>query len=98
MTGGAILKGAAILNGLALAQMGLRIAAFVWLSRLLTPEEFGLAAIAITVTLMASALNDAGLSSALVRREWPSRTLTLTVFWTQLAIGLALAAQLHERP
>lgn len=64
----------------------------MWLTRILVPEEFGLAAIAITIVLMAGALNDAGMSSALVRRAWPAQTLTFTVFWTQLAIGFALAA------
>ncbi|MEL7462083.1 MAG: oligosaccharide flippase family protein [Pseudomonadota bacterium] len=86
------LRGAAILNAVAVFQIILRLFVFVWLSRLLVPEEFGLAAIAITIVLMAGALNDAGMSSVLVRRSRPARTLTLTVFWTQAGLGIVLAA------
>lgn len=85
------LRGAAVLNVLALTQLALRMISFVWLTRMLEPEEFGLAAIAITIVLMAGALNDAGMSSALVRRSWPARTMTLTVFWGQVFIGMSLA-------
>lgn len=85
------LRGAVILNGLAVVQIVLRLLAFVWLARLLVPDDFGLAAIAITIVLMAGALNDSGMASALVRRNWPARTLTLTVFWTQVGLGIGLA-------
>lgn len=85
------LRGATILNALALAQIVLRLVSFVWLMRLLSPDAFGLAAIGIAIALMAGSMNDAGMTSALVRRSRPSRTLTQTVFWTQLSIGGVLS-------
>lgn len=68
------------------------------LARLLTPEDFGIVAIATAVVTIANSLTEASLHPALVQNRNPDRSLVDTV-WTMSAIralllycGIALAA------
>ena len=61
------------------------------LARLLTPSDFGIIAIGLTVTLVGGVLADGGLGSGLVRRtEAPHRWELRTLMGIQLAIALAI--------
>ena len=60
-------------------------------SRLLRPSDFGLLAMATVVTNFAMLLRDMGTSAALVQRDKLTDELVDTVFWANVAFGLALA-------
>ena len=61
------------------------------LARMLTPHDFGLVALGLTVTLVGGALADGGIGSGLVRRpDPPTRAELRTLSGIQLAIALTL--------
>jgi O-antigen/teichoic acid export membrane protein len=61
------------------------------LARLLTPEDFGIVAIGLTVTFVGGALADGGLGSGLVRRpDPPVRRELRTLSGIQLSIALTI--------
>ncbi len=60
------------------------------LARLLTPDEFGLAGMAVAFIMFFSQFSDFGISTALVRHEAPGRALWSSAFWTNLGLGLLL--------
>ena len=60
------------------------------LARLLTPGDYGAAAIAIALASFAPTLADMGLGSALVQTETASRTVRSTAFWASIGSGVAL--------
>jgi O-antigen/teichoic acid export membrane protein len=60
------------------------------LVRFLTPEDFGVVAIATMVTALSQVFWDAGLSKALVQREADPEGAANVVFWTNAALGLIM--------
>jgi O-antigen/teichoic acid export membrane protein len=61
------------------------------LARMLTPSDFGVIAIGLTVTLLAFALADGGLGAGMIRRaQPPTRSELRTMNGIQLTIALAL--------
>jgi PST family polysaccharide transporter len=60
------------------------------LARLLTPHDYGAAAIAITLASFAPQLADMGLGSALVQADTAPRIVRSTAFWGSVACGLGL--------
>ncbi len=63
---------------------------FFWLARLLTPEAFGLVALAnVFVALMELLLGQA-LTQMLIQRDDLEPEHVHTAFWTNLAMGIAL--------
>jgi O-antigen/teichoic acid export membrane protein len=62
----------------------------ILLARLLTPAEFGQVAMVMVLVGMASIFTDMGLSSALIQRQEPRSVHYSTVFYVNLAAGLAL--------
>jgi O-antigen/teichoic acid export membrane protein len=72
---------------------------FLVLARLLTPEEFGVVAIATVFVALLQLLAEGGFSQALIQRRDLEPGHVDTVFWTSvgtgllLAVGLALAAR-----
>jgi PST family polysaccharide transporter len=67
------------------------LGANVWISRLLDPADFGAYAIAQFAMVMLTFFGDAGLGGALVQqREEPTRVALSTVFYVQIAMGLAV--------
>lgn len=62
------------------------------LARLLAPSDFGLAAMAFVCTSFVLTLSDASLGKALVQRPAIDELDCSTVFWTTVAIGVALTA------
>lgn len=60
------------------------------LARLLTPHDYGAAAIAIALASFAPQLADMGIGSALVQAETAPRTVRATAFWASVACGVGL--------
>ena len=57
------------------------------LARLLTPQDFGLVAMVLTVTGFLKVFNDAGLSTATIQREGITHAQVSNLFWTNIALG-----------
>jgi O-antigen/teichoic acid export membrane protein len=68
-----------------------RIAVAVILARLLTPHDYGVAAMALVFSSLVIIFSDLALGAALVQRRELSERDRSTVFWTSAAIGLAFA-------
>jgi O-antigen/teichoic acid export membrane protein len=64
--------------------------ATVVLARLLTPFDFGLVAMVSTVTGLAQAFADLGLSEATIQRKEISHDQVSALFWINVAIGVGL--------
>lgn len=75
-------------RGLALAS---QILVLPVIARYLTPAEFGLAALAMSVTIFANMLSDGGMGRSLVRVPVERATEWSSVFWALLVLGLLLA-------
>jgi len=71
-------------------QFLIQTAATVILARLLTPADFGLVAMVATVTGLAQAFADLGLSEATIQREEISQDQVSSLFWVNVAVGLGL--------
>lgn len=65
----------------------LRVVMTAILARILTPDDFGLVAMAAVVVGLLAFANDLGFSVALIQRERLSRRETDAVFWLNLAVG-----------
>ncbi len=63
---------------------------FPILARILTPAEFGLIAMAMTLVGFLTMFNDLGVSASLVREKDPSAAFWSSAFWLNLAFGLSL--------
>lgn|GEM_PF-277648 len=59
-------------------------------ARLLTPGQFGQAAIALAIANFAQLFTDLGLSAAVIHVPVPSRRLLSTAFWLNLSTGVGL--------
>jgi O-antigen/teichoic acid export membrane protein len=68
-----------------------RLAVGITLARLLTPHEFGLAAMALVVTAFVIPFADMGLGAALVQRKTIDETDRSTVFWASVGAGVSLS-------
>jgi PST family polysaccharide transporter len=69
-----------------------QIAGLVILSRLLSPDDFGLVAMATVVIGIALVFSDFGLSLAAVQAETVSDAQKNNLFWINTAVGVGLAA------
>lgn len=93
-----VIRGALSLGSARIVASLLNALGILILARLLTPEDFGIVAIATAVVTVAASLTEASLQPALVQNRNPDRVLVDTV-WTMSAIravlvygGVALAA------
>ena len=83
-----------ILSGIAwkvvsqLFRQGSRIAVAIILARLLTPHDYGLAAMVLVFSSLVIIFADMALGAALVQREELSEDDRSTVFWTSAAVGV----------
>ncbi|GAA5093688.1 lipopolysaccharide biosynthesis protein [Microbacterium yannicii] len=66
----------------------------VVLSRLLTPADFGVVALAMSVTAVLQVFADSGFSRALVQRKTLGPADASTAFWMSLSVSLVLAVAL----
>jgi O-antigen/teichoic acid export membrane protein len=63
----------------------------IMLARLLTPEEYGLAGLALVFSSLVIMLSDVALGAALVQRPTITEADRSTVFWTSAFIGVVFA-------
>ena len=69
-----------------------RVAVVVVLARLLTPAEYGLAAMVLVFSSLVLIFTDLALGAALVQRETLTERDRSTVFWTSVAAGVGFTA------
>lgn len=74
---------------------GLKFVTVPILARLLTPEEFGVVAVGLTVVQFLTMIAGAGLTSALIVEKEEDMDTIHTVFWANLAISCTMAAVLY---
>ena len=67
--------------------MALQIVTTVVLARLLSPTDYGLQAMVLSLTNFFSLFRDAGLSAATVQRETLTQQQISTLFWINVAVG-----------
>jgi O-antigen/teichoic acid export membrane protein len=70
---------------------GIRLVAVAVLARLLTPADYGAAAIAVALASFAPSVADMGMGAALVQTDRATRVVRSTVFWASLGFGAALS-------
>ena len=70
--------------------LGQYVIVFPILARILTPEQFGLIAMAMMLVGFLTTFNDLGISAALVREENPSAAFWSSAFWLNLGFGLTM--------
>ncbi len=70
--------------------MALQIGTTIVLARLLSPTDYGLQSMVLTLTAFFSLFKDAGLSVASVQRENLTHEQASTLFWINLGLGASL--------
>lgn len=70
--------------------MALQVGTTIILARLLSPTDYGLQAMVVTLTGFFSLFKDAGLSVATVQRETLTHEQISTLFWVNIALGVFL--------
>ncbi|MBO1752657.1 lipopolysaccharide biosynthesis protein [Actinotalea sp. BY-33] len=73
---------------------GSTLVGFVILGRLLSPEEFGIVALAMVFITLLTVVTDSGLTAYLVQRRTLDRAVTSTAFYVSAAVGLILSPAL----
>jgi PST family polysaccharide transporter len=86
------LKGKSVRGAVFLAMGGgidfiLRLASTVIMARLLSPEDFGLVAMVLAVTVIAEQFRDLGLSMATIQSQEISHEQVTNLFWVNTAAG-----------
>jgi len=85
-------KGAALYLGVAqVARLALTTLSTIVLSRLLTPDDFGVIAMTAPVVALIWMFQDLGLSAAAVQRETLAPEESVALFWVNMAASLSLA-------
>lgn len=69
------------------SRFGLRFGSMMVLARLLTPDEFGLVAMATSIIGVAEIIRDFGLSSAAIQASELNHSERTNLFWVNLLIG-----------
>ena len=72
------------------ANFVVRLASLMVIARLLAPEDFGLVGMVTAFTGILNLFKDFGLSSAAVQRQSITPAQSSTLFWLNVAVGLAL--------
>lgn len=83
--------GAASLMG-RVGGMALQLGTTLVLARLLSPSDYGLQTMVLTLINLCSLFQDAGLSTATVQRETLTNQEVSTIFWINIAVGVVLTA------
>ena len=71
--------------------IAVQLGGVMWLSRLLSPADYGLVAMALVVTNFATLIRDLGTAQALIQKEDLNEHTVLTTFWLTLILGTVLA-------
>jgi len=73
------------------AKVAMQLASILILARILPSEDYGLMAMASTVTTFAALFRDMGTGVSLIQRQKLDDALCSTVFWFNLALGAAIS-------
>jgi len=84
-------QGAASTGAGLVTRIGLQVVTVVVLGRLLSPAEYGLIAMVLAVIGVGELLRDSGLGSAAIQAPTLSARQRSNLFWSNTAIGLAVA-------
>ena len=87
----AVRRGVAWKLGSFAATQFLRLATIVLIARVLAPEEFGVAAIALATWTVATVVTDLALGAALVQKAEIDESDRSTAFWASTGLGIVLA-------
>ena len=68
----------------------IRLVTVAVLARLLTPRDYGAAAVAVALAAFAGTVADMGIGSALVQAQNASRLVRSTAFWASVGCGIGL--------
>lgn len=90
LLGGGPVSGAAVMLTAKIAGMVVSIAAVAVVARILTPADFGLIAMVISLTAFLQVFSDLGLSLVTVQRREISQDQLSTLFWINLGFGILL--------
>ena len=74
---------------------GLKFVTVPILARLLSPEEFGVVAVAQTVVMFLTMIGSAGLSASLILEREEDAETVHSVFWVNLVVALAMAGCIY---
>ena len=85
-------RGGAVAIASQIIKLVIQIATLAILARLLSPADFGLVAMAATVTLFVGLFADLGLAAATVQREKIDQSTISVLFYINLAAGFLAAA------
>lgn len=83
-------RGGAIAFGGQISRLVLQLLGTAIMSRLLAPADFGLVAMAATVTAFIGLFTDMGLSVATIQRTEVSQSLVSTLFFVNIIVGIGL--------
>lgn len=89
--GGRAARGAVVTLVAQLARMVIQFLGVVILARLLSPDDYGLFALAVSIVTFGELFRDFGLSSAAIQAPTLSRAERDNLFWLNAAIGAILA-------
>ena len=84
-------RGGAAKLGAQAVNFVVRLTSLMVIARLLAPEDFGLVGMVTAFTGVLNLFKDLGLSSAAVQRQSITPAQSSTLFWLNVAVGLALA-------
>ncbi len=77
------------------ATFGLKFVTVPILARLLTPDEFGVVAVALTVVQFLTMIGGAGLAAGLIIQQDADQETVHSVFWANLAMATVMAIALY---
>ena len=84
-------RGGVTTLGVQLGRTSVQMLGVVVLARVLTPQDYGLVAMATVVVGLAQMFKDAGLATATVQTDAISESQISTLFWLNMAVSLTLA-------
>ncbi len=86
VSGGVVVLIAQVIN------IGIQLVSTIVLSRLLTPNDYGVMAMVMSITAFAGLFRDMGLSSATIQRPNLTEAQQSNLFWVNVAMGTLLTA------
>ncbi|GAA2127179.1 lipopolysaccharide biosynthesis protein [Nocardioides bigeumensis] len=88
---GTAVRGVAVTTASQLGRMLTQVVSVIILARLLTPTDYGLVAMVLSVIGVGELVRDLGLSPAAIRAECLDRALRDNLFWVNTGLGVLLA-------
>ena len=89
---GRALRGGVIIGSAQLIRVGVQFCSVIVLSRLLSPQDFGLVGCVTPVITFVGLFQDLGYGQAIIQRREISQDQISSVFWITVALGLASAS------